>query len=95
MFDDNIGRPGSKCGAHIVDARDAVTGRPVDFDTALRRHMVRAEPFLAIEQSGIGAARSSSFDHNFFLLEILKRIAPEKADLFAADAKSAGSAPEP
>lgn len=95
MFDDNIGRPDSSSGAHIVDVRDASTGRPVGFDTALRRHVVRAEPYLSIDQGEIGAARGVEVDHNFFLLEILKRIAPERAELYTADTSSAGSLPEP
>ncbi|CAM9857594.1 unnamed protein product, partial [Hapterophycus canaliculatus] len=84
LFDDNIGRPGSSCGAHIVDARDADTGRPVSFDTALRRHLVRAEPFLAIDQSDIGADGAFACNYNFFLFEILKRLAPERAALYTA-----------
>lgn len=89
MFDDNIGhwRPdGSGSGAHIVDVRDMVTGRPVPFDTALERHIVRAEPFLAIDQDdvAVGAAAADASDHNFFLVHILKRLAPERAGLYTS-----------
>eukprot|EP00903_Cladosiphon_okamuranus_P010270 g9724.t1 len=70
MFDDNIGRADSDFGAHIVDVRDVATGQSVPFDAALRRHIVRAEPFLAIYQDDpdVGAAAASS-GCNFFLLE--------------------------
>lgn len=71
MFDDKIGRVDSDCGAQIVDVRDAATGQPVLFDTALRRHIVRAEPFLAIDQDDAAAAASG---RNFFLVEVLKRL---------------------
>ncbi|CAM9810245.1 unnamed protein product [Ectocarpus sp. 6 AP-2014] len=89
MFDDNIGhwRPdGSGSGAHIVDVRDMVTGRPVPFDTALERHIVRAEPFLAIDQDdvAVGAAAADASDHNVFLVQILKRLAPERAGLYTS-----------
>ena len=83
MFDDNIGRPDSGCGAHIVDVRDVATGQSVPFDEALRRHIVRAEPFLTIDQDAavtcdLAAAAPGC---NFFLLEVLKRVAPERANL--------------
>ncbi|CAM9151364.1 unnamed protein product [Ectocarpus sp. 12 AP-2014] len=89
MFDDNIGhwRPdGGGNGAHIVDVRDVVTGRPVPFDIALERHVARAEPFLAIDQDdvGVGAAAADASGHNFFLVQILKRLAPERAGLYTS-----------
>ncbi|CAM9869749.1 unnamed protein product [Scytosiphon promiscuus] len=93
IFDDNIGRPDSNSGAHIVDARDVTTGQPVDFDIALRRHIVRAEPFLAIDQSDVGADGALGSDFNFFLLEILKRLAPERAALYTADSTSVRCTP--
>lgn len=92
MFDDNIGRPESGCGAHIVDVREVATGLPVPFDTALRRHIVRAEPFLAIEQDVPGdgdPAAAASGCCNFFLLEVLKRVAPERANSFVNNPDSA------
>lgn len=63
MFDDNIGRLGSTTGAHIVDVRDAATGEPVEFDVALQRFIVRAEPYLAIKDLG---------ESNYFLVEVLR-----------------------
>ncbi|CAM9776369.1 unnamed protein product [Ectocarpus fasciculatus] len=88
MFDDNIGhrRPDSSgSGAHIVDVRDTATGRPVPFDTALERHIVRAEPFLAIDQEDVvGSVAADACDHNFFLINILKRLAPERARLYTS-----------
>lgn len=83
MFDDNIGRPDSDFGAHICDVRDAATGRAVPFDTALGRHIVRAEPFLAIDRGAAADAPAAPVPgYNFFLLEVLKRLAPERAKSF-------------
>lgn len=88
MFDDNIGSgsgSGSSSGAHIVDVRDVATGQPVPFDTALERHIVRAEPYLAIDQENVaGSAAADVFDHNFFLIHILRRLAPERAGLYTS-----------
>ncbi|CAB1121233.1 unnamed protein product [Ectocarpus sp. CCAP 1310/34] len=88
MFDDNIGhwRPdGSGSDAHIVDVRDMVTGRPVPFDMALERHIVRAEPFLAIDREDVAVgAADDAFGHNFFLVHILKRLALERAGLYTS-----------
>lgn len=83
MFDDNIGRPDSGCGAHIVDVRDVATGQSVPFGTALRRHIARAEPFLAIDQDApAGDPCATASGRNFFLLEVLKRVAPERVNSF-------------
>lgn len=115
MFDDNIGRPDSACGAHITDVRDVATGDPVPFDVALRRHLVRAEPFLAIDVGGgvggpstadVAAAVADAADatvsrDNFFLLELLKRLAPERVQYDARSIKINGvgdgfsASPEP
>lgn len=108
MFDDNIGRPDSGCGAHIVDVRDVSTGQAVPFDTALARHLVRAEPFLAIQDRGAsppgaaapaaGAATpAATSGHNFFLLEVLRRLAPERVVSLVENSGGGGfsSAPEP
>lgn len=97
LFDDNVGRPDSSCGAHIVDVRDVATGGPVAFDTAIRRHIVRAEPFRAIDQ-GAGVASAAASGYNFFLLEVLKRLAPARTRSFAAsktDRNRSVSAPQP
>lgn len=97
MLDDNIGRPSSGCGAHIVDVRDVATGQPVPFETALSRHIVRAEPFLAIDQDA-AVAPAAAPRCNFFLLEVLKRLAPEKANSFRDSKSNTGrfySAPQP
>lgn len=64
FFDDNIGRLGGRVGAHIVDIRDAKTGERVLFETARKRHAVRAEPYLALTR---GSA-------NYFLDEIWKKL---------------------
>lgn len=58
------------------------TGNPAPFDVALRRHLVRAEPFLAIDQGGNDgpSTASATSRDNFFLLEMLKRLAPERVD---------------
>lgn len=77
MFDDNIGRPDSKGKAHIVDVRNASTGNPVPFDAALRRHLVRAEPFLALSEEGTSESSLSTLGSNYFLLGILKRLSPK------------------
>lgn len=109
MFDDNIGRPDSGRGAHIVDVRDLSTGQAVPFDTALARHIVRAEPFLAIEDPGLGGfgtppaagagagAPAATSGQNFFLLEVLRRLAPERVVSLVEKSDGGGfsSAPEP
>ncbi|CAM9254349.1 unnamed protein product [Laminaria digitata] len=90
MFDDNIGRPDSSGGAHIVDVRDASTGKSVPFREALRRHIVRAEPFLALLDGKSECSTSSALGcaSNYFLLAILNR-------LRAGEAEVSTSAPEP
>lgn len=97
MFDDNIGRPDSVLGAHIVDVRDVATGRSVPFDTAASRHIVRAEPFRAIDQDAAAApATATGYTYNFFLLEVLKRLAPDRAHSFVnGNADRFSSTPEP
>lgn len=72
LFDDNIGRLDSACGAHIVDVRDVASGKPVPFDLALRRHIVRAEPFLALGRGTLTSdVRSKG---NYFLVEVMRRL---------------------
>ena len=91
MFDDNIGRPDSSGGAHIVDVRDAATGKPVPFEAALRRHIVRAEPFLALLDGKSGYPTSAlGCPSNYFLLEILERLRAGEAEV-----STRTSAPEP
>lgn len=93
MFDDNVGRLGSKTGAHIVDVRDIATGSSVPFDQALNHHVVRAEPYLAILQGNCEVETPTdkgtcSSKQNFFLSEILGTLVLEQHT-------SASSAPEP
>lgn len=82
IFDDNVGRAGSKEAAHIVDVRDVATGLPVPFHLALQRHLVRAEPYLAIVPESVTDDRPVKAVNrahggrtgNYFLVEILKRL---------------------
>lgn len=74
MFDDNIGRPDSKGQAHIADVRNAATGKTVPFEAALRRHLVRAEPFMALSEERTPESSFSTLGSNYFLLEILSRL---------------------
>lgn len=82
-----MGRADSKTGAHIVDVRDMDTGLPLPFEQALRRHLVRAEPYLAIIQCAATESnlldeletrdmggRTHSSSGNFFLSEILRML---------------------
>jgi hypothetical protein len=43
VFDDNI----ESDDAHIIDVRDA-QGREIPFDRVAKRHLIRAEPYLAL-----------------------------------------------
>lgn len=83
MFDDNIGRLDStiNSGAHIVDVRSLTTGQPVPFDVALRRHIVRAEPFRALSK---GEDAKGASGCTYFLSEVLKRLAPEPEGAFSS-----------
>ena len=91
MFDDNIGRLDSSGGAHIVDVRDVAKGKPVPFGAALRRHIVRAEPFLALSGGKSDCSTSAlGCTSNYFLLEILKRLRAGEAGV-----PTRTSAPEP
>lgn len=91
MFDDNIGRSDSKEGAHIVDVRDAATGLPIPFETAVKLYLVRAEPYLAVLKWGLGPdlSNSESIGHdNYFLSEVLTTLTREEH-------RSSSAGPEP
>lgn len=81
MFDDNVGRPDSKEGAHIADVRDAATGLSIPFDQTLNRYLVRAEPYLAVLKENTDADPStpgSNCSGNYFLSGILRTLTREE-----------------
>mmetsp|Transcript_5876 Transcript_5876/g.8888 ORF Transcript_5876/g.8888 Transcript_5876/m.8888 type:complete len:469 (-) Transcript_5876:262-1668(-) len=59
FFDDNV----KKDSAHIIDARDVTTGKPIAFSTVMGVNLIRAEPYEAL----LGSS-------NFFLGKIKKSV---------------------
>eukprot|EP00953_Heterococcus_sp_UTEX-ZZ885_P024638 13466-Heterococcus_DN1.PRE.1 len=62
VFDDNVQR---SC-AHIIDARCAHTGVALPYRDTQDKHLIRAEPYLALAQNCSGSS-------NYFIQEICKR----------------------